>query len=165
MSTLHQLREGLNQAWDNLVDGWQRLYRRAANAITRFTPAKQAGESAGQELAVRSSGWGVMASEVFDDDDKIVVRVEAPGMEKNDFDLQWMDGYLVIRGEKRIERESTEGHYRVTECAYGQFERAIPLPEEVEIDKAHASYKNGVLRVELPKSARNRRKKVAVEVR
>ncbi|WP_213381443.1 Hsp20/alpha crystallin family protein [Allochromatium tepidum] len=46
--------------------------------------------------------------------------------------IQIRDGYLVIRGEKQFEHESTEGQYHVTECAYGHFERAIPLPEEVE---------------------------------
>jgi HSP20 family protein len=102
---------------------------------------------------------------VFDDDDKIVVRIEAPGMEKGDFDLQVLEGHLVIRGEKHFERERTEGQYRVTECAYGQFERAIPLPEEVEIDGAGASYEKGILRVNLPKSVRNRRKKISVEVK
>ena len=69
MSTLHQLREGLNEAWDTLVDGWQRLYRRASGAITRFTPGKKAREDnqgTGQEIAVRSAGWGVLAAEVFD---------------------------------------------------------------------------------------------------
>jgi len=61
MSTLNQLREGLNEAWDTLVDGWQRLYRRASGAITRFTPDKKAQEDdkrAGQEIAVRSAGGG-----------------------------------------------------------------------------------------------------------
>ena len=165
MSTLQQLKEGLNEAWDSLADGWQRLYRRAAGAITRFTPGRREDEKTGRELAVRSSGWGVLASEVFDDDDQIVVRLEAPGMDKGDFDLEVLDNYLVIRGEKQYERESTEGQYRVTECAYGRFERAIPLPEEVETGKAQATYKKGILRVELPKSARGQRRKVTVDIK
>jgi len=169
MSTLHQLREGLNEAWDTLVDGWQRLYRRAAGAITRFTPGKKAGEGgnaeAGEEIAVRSTGWGVLAAEVFDDDDNIVVRLEAPGMDKADFDLEVRDNYLVVRGEKQIERERTEGRYHVTECAYGRFERAIPLPEGVEHGKAHAIYKNGILRVELPKETSRRRRTIKVDVK
>ncbi|MCB1674950.1 MAG: Hsp20/alpha crystallin family protein [Halioglobus sp.] len=114
---------------------------------------------------MRSAGWGVLAAEVFDDDDHILVRLEAPGLEKSDFDLEVLDNYLVVRGEKQIERERTAGRYHVTECAYGRFERAIPLPEDVESAKAMASYKNGVLRVELPKSAHTRRKRVAVKVR
>jgi len=168
MSTLHQLREGMNEAWDAVVDGWQRLYRRASGAITRFTPGKKAREDengAGQEIAVRSAGWGVLAAELFDGDDQIVVRLEAPGMNKNDFDLEVLDNYLVVRGEKQIERERTEGRYHVTECAYGRFERAISLPEEVEAGKAHATYKAGVLHVELPKSASGRRRRISVEVK
>jgi len=167
MSTLHQLREGLNEAWDTLVDGWHRLYRRAAGAITRFTPGKKAetASATGQEIAVRSAGWGVLAAEVFDDDDKIVVRLEAPGMDKSDFNLEVLNDYLVVRGEKQSERERTEGRYHVTECAYGRFERAIPLPEQVESGKAHAKYKNGVLRVELPKATPPHRRTIQVDVR
>jgi HSP20 family protein len=168
MSTMQQLREGLNEAWDTLMDGWQRLYRRAAGAITRFTPGKKEGDAGapreGREMAVRSTGWGVLAAEVFDDDDKVVVRLEAPGMVNDDFDLQVLDDYLVVRGEKQIERERTEGSYYVTECAYGSFERAIPLPDEVDAGKANATYKNGVLRVELPKSVSRRRRTIKVDV-
>ena len=61
MSTLQHLHEGLNDAWETLVGGWQRLYRRAANAITHFTPGRKAGQQdaeQGREIAVRSSGWG-----------------------------------------------------------------------------------------------------------
>jgi HSP20 family protein len=164
MSTLHQLREGLNETWDSVIHGWQRLYRRAAGAITRFTPAKKnIAEGSGREIAIRSTGWGVLASEVYDDDDKIVVRLEIPGMEKDDFDLQVVDDHLVVRGEKQTDSERTEGNYHVTECAYGSFERAIPLPDEVETGKARASYKRGVLRVELPKAS-GHRKRVTVEV-
>tara|TARA_R110001583_G_scaffold46933_7_gene147063 strand:- start:1296 stop:1802 length:507 start_codon:yes stop_codon:yes gene_type:complete len=167
MSTLNQLREGLNEAWDTLVDGWQRLYRRAAGAMTRFTPGNKAQEDdkgTGQEITLRSAGWGVLAAEVFDDDDKIVVRLEAPGLEKSDFDLEVLDNYLVVRGEKQIERERNDGHYHVTECAYGSFERAIPLPDEVDSAKARANYKQGVLRIELPKSSSRRRRTVSVDV-
>lgn len=88
MSTLHQLRTGLHEAWDTLVDGWQRLYRHAAGAITRFTPGKKAREddvSADQEITVRSTGWGVLAAEVFEDDEQITVRLEAPRPRKVGF--------------------------------------------------------------------------------
>jgi HSP20 family protein len=86
-------------------------------------------------------------------------------MEKSDFDLQVLDNYLVVRGEKQFERELNKGHYHVTECAYGSFERAIPLPEEVEGGKARATYSQGVLRVELPKAESRRRRKIKVNVK
>jgi len=168
MSTLDQLRQGLHEAWDNLVDGWNRLYRQAAGAMTRFTPAKKNERESGGEgwdVAVRSAGWGLLAAEVFDDDDRVVVRLESPGMDKSDFDLKVLDDHLIVRGEKRLERERREGRYHVTECAYGRFERAIPLPEKVDTLKAEASYRNGVLRVELPKAPPQQRKTVKVAVR
>ncbi|MBT8446478.1 MAG: Hsp20/alpha crystallin family protein [Gammaproteobacteria bacterium] len=155
MSTLQQMREGLNDALDTLLEGWQRLYRFAAGAITRFTPGKAAGQpDAGEDqgLATRSIGWSVLAAEVFDSDDKIVVRLEAPGMDNEDFDIQVHDDYLVVQGEKQVEQEHRRGHYRITECAYGRFERAIPLPENVDADRATANYRNGILRVELPRT-------------
>lgn len=169
MSTLQQLREGLHDAWETLVEDWQRLSRRASGAITRFTPGKRAKDDdrdyAAQELAIRSAGWGVLAAEVFDDNDSVVVRIEAPGMEKSDFDLRILDNYLVVRGEKRVEREKSEGRYQVRECAYGHFERAIELPQGVDTDAVKASYKRGVLRVEVPKSASYRHNRITIEVK
>jgi len=74
-------------------------------------------------------------------------------MEKEDFAIEVRDGALVVRGEKRFERESTEGRWRVLQCAYGSFSRVVPLPLPVLADKAAASYRNGVLKIELPKAA------------
>tara|TARA_R110001599_G_scaffold353733_1_gene595917 strand:+ start:12569 stop:13078 length:510 start_codon:yes stop_codon:yes gene_type:complete len=169
MSTLQQLREGLQGAWETLVDDWQRLSRRASSAITRFTPGSKSTDDdrdyTEQGLATRSTGWGVLTAEVFDDDDSVVVRIEAPGMEKSDFDLRAHDNYLVVRGEKRVEREKKDGHYRVTECAYGHFERAIALPAGTNMDAAQASYKNGVLRIEVPRAASHQRKRISIEVK
>lgn len=165
MSTLEQVKHGLNEAWESLADGWQRLYRRASGAITRFTPGRgRDGEGArgSSEIAVRSAGWGVLTAEVFDDDERIVVRLEAPGLDSEDFDIHVQDDYLVVSGEKHIERESDHGRYHVTECAYGRFERAIPLPSGVQSDAATASYKKGVLRVELPKAPTHRRRSINV---
>ena len=161
MATGRQLTEGLGEAWHSLTDGWRRFYRRAAGAMTRF---KHDDEGSAEKISARSSDWGVLACEVLDDDDRVVVRLEAPGMEKDDFDLQVVDDYLVVRGEKRMEEERTEGGYRISECAYGSFERAIPLPEEVDTEQASASYNRGVLRVELPKSA-PRRRRTTLEIR
>ncbi len=149
MSTLHQLREGLNEAWESVREGWQKLYRRAAGALTRFTPGRKSDTDMQdtREIAIRSTGWGFLAAELFDDSDRVVIRLEAPGMEREDFDIEVLDDYLVVRGEKRIERNRTEGRYHVMECAYGSFERAFPLPEEVQADQATASYDKGVLKI------------------
>lgn len=168
MATLQQIREGLHEAWENLAEGWQRLSRRASRAMTRFTAGGKKGEEADEErrqIELRSSGWGLLAAEVFDDGERVVVRLEAPGMNKDDFNVEVVDDYLVVRGEKRVERERREGRYHVTECAYGRFERAIPLPGEVLVDEAQATYNQGVLRVELPlnQSAARAKRRITVQ--
>lgn len=167
MATFQQLKQNIGHAWEYLAEGWDSLTRKATNAITRFSSSDNKDKYSDEEhkqLTNRNAGWGIMAAEVFDDDDRIVIRLEAPGMERKEFDLQVIDDVLVVRGEKRIQRERTEGRYHVKECAYGRFERAIGLPDEVDSDKAQADYKNGILRIELPKSANKRRKKIKVEV-
>lgn len=167
MATLQQLKQNIGHAWEYLAEGWESLTRKATNAITRFTNSDNKDKYSDEEhnqLANRNAGWGVMAAEVFDDADRVIVRLEAPGMDKNEFDLQVIDDVLVIRGEKRIQREHTEGRYHVKECAYGRFERTIGLPDQVDSDKAQADYRHGVLRIELPKSANKRRKRIKVEV-
>ncbi len=65
MATLQHIGEGLGEAWDNLMGGWRKLYRRAAGAITRFRPADKAGTDftalGTQEMAARSAGWEAVA--------------------------------------------------------------------------------------------------------
>lgn len=169
MPSMHQLRDEIGEAWEGLVHGWQRLYGRAGAAITRFS-ARGQGQRADlstvedQETALRSAGWGVLAAEVHEEPDRIVVRLEAPGLDKEDIDVQVVQDFLVIRGEKHLERERSEGRYHIAECAYGSFERAIPLPEAVETGAASASYRRGVLRVVLPKVAERRRRSIPVNV-
>lgn len=167
MATFQQLKQNIGHAFDYVAEGWENLTRKATNAITRFTandPKDKLSAEEHKELANRNTGWGIMAAEVFDDENRIIVRLEAPGMDAKEFDLQVVDDMLVIRGEKRIQCEHSEGHYHVKECAYGRFERAIGLPDAVDSDKAQADYKNGILRIELPKSKIKPRKTIKVQV-
>ena len=83
---------------------------------------------------------------------RVVVRLELPGMSREDLDLQVTPELLTVRGLKRFERESTEGRWRVMQCAYGQFERQVALPVAVKTDEVRAVYKDGVLKVECPKA-------------
>jgi len=115
-----------------------------------------------EQHALRSSGWGLLPAEVLDEEDRVRVRLEAPGMKKDDFNLTVLDNCLLVHGEKRLEDERSHGRYRVTERAYGAFERSIPLPAAVDSDRAEARYERGVLSVELPKSAPERRRRVSV---
>jgi HSP20 family protein len=109
--------------------------------------------------------WGMPAMDVVEEDDKVRVTAELPGLEKDDFNVEVVGDRLIIRGEKKTDCEKKEGDYYYSECSYGSFSRSVDLPAEVDVDKAEATYKNGRLSLTLPKTeaAKSKRVKVAVE--
>ncbi|HID48260.1 MAG TPA: Hsp20/alpha crystallin family protein [Chromatiales bacterium] len=164
MSSLAQLREGLNRAWDSMTEGWQQLRRRASQALTRFNPIRHGDDlqTVSDQAMLRGARWGLLAADIEERPESIVVRLEAPGMEKEDFDISVIDNYLVVRGEKYARREQSEGRYTITECAYGSFERAFELPALVDENQARAAYRRGVLTVTLPKHPRARQRRIEI---
>jgi HSP20 family protein len=106
------------------------------------------------------------AVDVRETDTEVHVEVELPGLEEKDCEVTVERDVLTIRGEKHAEREAKKRGYQWSERAYGTFQRAIGFPAEVQADAAHATYKNGVLSVVLPKTpeAQRRARKIAVKV-
>lgn len=98
-------------------------------------------------------------------DDGIEVTAELPGMTATDVDVSFKDNVLVLRGEKKFEREETKANMYRVERSYGRFERAITMPAEVEPDRIDAQFKDGVLTVTLAKSktATSAMKKIAIK--
>jgi HSP20 family protein len=163
-----QLKQGADQAWESLAEGWRDLSVRASGALTRFRPAPGARPvtppqttAAPSEGPLAFGGWAFMASDVFDDD-KVVVRLEAPGMRREDFNIELQGDTLTVWGEKRSDREVSHGRYSVVQCVYGSFRRDVALPVTVKADKTKATYRDGVLRIELPKSDGARARRIAV---
>jgi HSP20 family protein len=107
----------------------------------------------------------VPAVDVFEKDDKFVVKAELPGMKEEDVDVSVVGDTLSIKGEKKTETEVKEEDYYRSERTYGSFYRSIPLPSTVDVDKIEASFEDGVLEVTLPKSAKVKPKKIAVSAR
>jgi HSP20 family protein len=97
-------------------------------------------------------GWPKL--ELGETDSALVISAELPGMTEKDVQVEIANGVLTLRGEKKSER-SGDGKY-FTERTYGSFERQIPL-DNVQEDKAEASFRNGVLTISLPKSEQARR--------
>lgn len=159
MFTMNDIGESLNRTWDSMSHGWDHLINRAGNSLTHFSGRDEKSED---QTPIQSPRWGLMSAEVFDDADKVVVRMEAPGLAADDFDVSVVDNVVKISGEKRFEREESKGQYHLLERAYGQFTRSIPLSYEVDADSAKAAYKNGVLRLELDKKPEQRRRRIEV---
>lgn len=93
------------------------------------------------------------------------ITVEVPGVDEDDIKLELVDNVLTIRGEKRQSSESTDRDYYSVERAYGMFQRVLTLPEDVEIDRIDAQFRNGVLTISMPRRSVSQRKGKLIEIK
>jgi HSP20 family protein len=116
-----------------------------------------------------SAGCGVSmpAVDIVDMKKEIQVRVELPGMEEKDIEVEISDNMLTIRGERKEEREegTKEGRYYLSERKYGSFERSLRLPEIADRDKPDAKFSKGLLTITFPKTkeALQKTKKIKIK--
>jgi len=104
------------------------------------------------------------AIEVGEDNNDVVVKAELPGMKKEDIEISITERLLTIKGEKKREAERKGEGYHYSERSYGAFERCLEIPRDVQADKVHAAFKDGVLEIRLPKTEEAKRKEVKVKV-
>ena len=117
-----------------------------------------------RRIPTEERGWAP-AIEVFDREDKFVVKAEVPGIKAEDIDISVVGDILTIKGEKKAETEVKEEDYYCCERSYGSFYRSIALPSDVDANKIEANYEDGVLEVSLPKAPEVKPKKVAVSAK
>jgi HSP20 family protein len=93
--------------------------------------------------------------EVFEKDNRLVTKVDLPGLKKEDVKVEVTDGHLAISGERKREMEEKKKNVYRSEREYGSFYRAVPLPENVKLEDVKASFADGVLEVSVPLPARS----------
>lgn len=161
-----QVKHNAEQALSTLSEGWRELRSRAGSALTHFR--RKASENRGQGDAAQElpalSSWAFMAADVVDLKDEVVVRVEAPGLSRSDFKLEVLGDILSVQGEKRVDSESNVDGRHVIQCAYGSFRRDVLLPCAVNSDDAKATYRDGVLRIVLPKVKGGEPRRLSIQV-
>jgi HSP20 family protein len=96
--------------------------------------------------------------------DELLVRAELPGMKKEDIKISISGDNLTLQGERELKKEDKDKTFHRIERSYGRFERVIPLPAEIEIDKIKAIYEEGVLHISLPKSEKVKPKEIYIDV-
>ena len=101
--------------------------------------------------------------DVSETDKEFIIRAEATGIEKDDIDITLTEGLLTIKGEKKHENEEKEEDYHLIERSYGSFARTLRLPSDVEHDKIDANYKDGVLKLVIPKPEKVEPKKIEIK--
>jgi HSP20 family protein len=153
--TSKNLGQEIGRAWDKLTEGWRELLSRSSAALTHFGHHKDSKAGGDKQAGSALAGfprWGLLAGEVEETAGEVVVRIELPGLDKQDCQVSIEGNLLQLRGEKRFERETHNSTYHMMERAYGAFQRTIPLPRNVSVDHARASFSHGVLTVRLPKA-------------
>ena len=102
--------------------------------------------------------------DIKENKDEFAVFAELPGMKKEDVHITFSDGKLVIEGERKKEQEEKEANYHRVERSYGKFCRTFQLPSGIQANKIAADFKDGILKVKLPKSEEVKPKEIEVKV-
>jgi HSP20 family protein len=109
-------------------------------------------------------GSFVPAVDVYEDEHKVSLKLEAPGIQPDAFDIQIENNTLTVRGERKFDREEKEENFHRIERRYGSFVRSFSLPATVDPNSVKASYENGVLRIDLAKRAEAKPRQIKVSV-
>jgi HSP20 family protein len=115
-----------------------------------------AGETVG-----RSWGWNPKV-DIYEEADHIVLKAELPGVDKKDIEIDVKNGVLTLKGERSVENEVKEENYYRKERSFGRFERCFKLEGDVDADKIAADYKDGILKVSIPKPEEIKPKQITV---
>ncbi len=114
------------------------------------------------ERADSDRGWNPKV-DIFEQADQIVMTAELPGVEKDDISVNVNGRVLTVKGERASDDEVKKDNYYRRERSYGSFERSFTLPDETDFEKIKAEYKDGVLRLNIPKPASSQMKRITVQ--
>jgi HSP20 family protein len=129
---------------------------------TIFGRSPMTAEGQKQE-AISVTEWSPLV-DISEDDKEYTVKAEIPEMKKDDIKINVHDDVLTVSGERKYEKEEKGKKYHRVERAYGSFRRSFALPENADGSKISAEYKDGVLKVHLPKSEQAKKKAIEVKI-
>ncbi|WP_457639554.1 Hsp20/alpha crystallin family protein [Persephonella sp.] len=133
-----------------------RIEQELNKVFNELVPTPKSGEIA--EVAT----WNPRV-DIYEKDNKLIIEAEIPGAKKEDVEVKIKDNAVVIKGEVKREEEEKDKTYYRSERFYGVFERVIPLPVEVKVEEAKASFENGILKIEIPKVSEEKEVKIEVK--
>ena len=150
------------------------MREKASTSVSPWDPFRELelfrGWSPYRDLPIRTKGFldeapgrWVPAMDVTENDEQYALTVELPGTKKADTTVEVHENLLTIRGEKRNEREEEKEQRRYVERTYGSFSRSFTLPANAAGDRVSASFKDGVLTVEIPKREEAKPSVIAVK--
>ena len=143
--------------WDPLRE-FGTLQNQLNRLFQEVTPSRGTGDE------FMTTGTFVPPVDVYEDEHNIVLKLEVPGIEEKDIDVQVHGNTLTVRGERKFENEEKQENFHRIERSYGAFSRSFTLPDTVDSNSVTADYQNGVLKVKLAKRAEAKPKQIKVNV-
>jgi len=134
---LFELQRGINQLFDESFEA-----PRSENALKAWTPAV----------------------DVYEDENSYLIKVELPEVTREDVQVNLNENTLSITGERKVENEEKRDNYHRVERSYGQFYRSFTLPPNVNVEGINAQFKDGVLRLTLPKKEEAKPRQIDVKI-
>jgi HSP20 family protein len=139
------------QSWrpfESLRREVDRIFEDFDRDLWRF-PLRRTTEA--EPYMMREFAWRTPAVDIVDKGNAFEITAELPGMDEKDIEVKLSNGSLMIRGEKREEKEEKRKNYYLHERHFGSFERNFPVPEGIDPERIEANFKKGILSVTLPK--------------
>lgn len=144
---------GITKRWDPFEE-MRSMQREMDKLFDRFL---------GVEFPAEHKGAWMPSVECYAKDGKLVFRAELPGVDAKDLDVSITDRELVIKGERKHEKDTKEENYVYREISYGSFERHFALPEGAKTDELKAKFTNGVLEITIPAPTVVKARKIEIE--
>src|SRR5262249_20103266 len=145
-----------------VVTRWE-PFREFATLQDRMNRLFRESYNEGRDESLTTSSFA-RAVDVYEDEHKVTLKIEVPGINENDIDIRVENNTLTVHGERKIEKEEKEENYRRVERQYGSFTRSFSLPQTVDTENVSATYDKGVLKITLPKKAEAKPKQIKVNV-
>jgi HSP20 family protein len=114
------------------------------------------------EEGIARGAWSPSV-DIYENKEQIVLEAELPGMNREDFELSVENNVITLRGERQFEKKDETDNYHRVERSYGSFTRSFTLPNTVSAEGANAEYRNGVLRVTLPKREETKARRIEIK--
>ena len=143
--------------WDpfrDIITLRERMDRMFEDSLSRFRMPEE---------ATMPTFWSPSV-DIYETDENIVLKAELPGVDKKEVSVEVKDSTLILKGERKREKEVKEENYHRVERSFGTFMRSFSLPVNVKQDQVKAKFRDGVLEVTLPKAEEAKPKQVKVEV-
>ena len=123
----------------------------------------EAGQSPERKAGYSSSGYPV--TDIMENNEEYIFKMEVPGLSREDVNIEFCEGKLYVKGERKEDTEVKRENYSRAERFTGAFSRSFSIPKDIETDKIRASMKDGILELRIPKSIEKKAKLIPIDIK